>query len=219
MLTLVITKGEGRILWYQLYLSTSSNFFKLVMMTIVFSSDSSYGFSCLLWSKIIDLMTYVISLNVIYPSLWFPGPPRPPLQYGSGLTPSGLWVQSWVFFSTDLGEDIEKAYTSLGLPRWSSGKETACPCRRQGSIPGLARSPGEGNGNPLQDSCLENRMDRGTYSPWGCKELDISKHSTHTWFLEEESKRRTCSSSSQKKNASSEELRGSSEWEKLWSQN
>ena len=69
MLTLVITKGEGRILWYQLYLSTSSNFFKLVMMTIVFSSDSSYGFSCLLWSKIIDLMTYVISLNVIYPSL------------------------------------------------------------------------------------------------------------------------------------------------------
>ena len=32
-----------------------------------------------------------------------------------------------------------------------------------GSIPGLGRSPGEGNGNPLQDSCLENPMDRGVW--------------------------------------------------------
>ena len=32
-----------------------------------------------------------------------------------------------------------------------------------GSIPGLGRSPGEGNGNPLQDSCLENSMDRGAW--------------------------------------------------------
>ena len=31
------------------------------------------------------------------------------------------------------------------------------------SIPGLGRSPGEGNGNPLQDSCLENSMDRGAW--------------------------------------------------------
>ena len=33
-----------------------------------------------------------------------------------------------------------------------------------GSIPGLGRSPGEGNGNPLQYSCLENSMDRGAWS-------------------------------------------------------
>ena len=33
-----------------------------------------------------------------------------------------------------------------------------------GSIPGLGRSPGEGNGSPLQDSCLENPMDRGAWS-------------------------------------------------------
>ena len=32
-----------------------------------------------------------------------------------------------------------------------------------GLIPGLERTPGEGNGNPLQDSCLENRMDRGAW--------------------------------------------------------
>ena len=35
--------------------------------------------------------------------------------------------------------------------------------RDAGSIPGLGRSPGEGNGNPFQDSCLENLMDRGAW--------------------------------------------------------
>ena len=44
-------------------------------------------------------------------------------------------------------------------------------------IPGLGRSPGEGNGNPLQYSCLENPMDRG-YSPWGRKELDMTERLT-----------------------------------------
>ena len=34
-----------------------------------------------------------------------------------------------------------------------------------GSVPGLGRSPGEGNGNPLQYSCLENSMDRGAWGP------------------------------------------------------
>ena len=45
-----------------------------------------------------------------------------------------------------------------------------------GSIPGPGRSPGKGNGNPLQYSCLGNPMDRGAsgYSPWGRKELDMS---------------------------------------------
>ena len=38
-----------------------------------------------------------------------------------------------------------------------------------GSIPGSGRCPGEGNGNPLQYSCLENSMDRGAW--WGCKRL------------------------------------------------
>ena len=38
---------------------------------------------------------------------------------------------------------------------------TACNVEDLGSIPGLGRSPGEGNGNPLQHSCLENPMNRG----------------------------------------------------------
>ena len=47
-----------------------------------------------------------------------------------------------------------------GFPSSSNGKETACNAGDLGSIPGSGRSPGEGRGNPLQDSCLENPMDR-----------------------------------------------------------
>ena len=45
----------------------------------------------------------------------------------------------------------------------SEGKEFACSAGNPGLIPGLGRSPGEGNGNPLQYSCLENPMDRGAW--------------------------------------------------------
>ena len=47
----------------------------------------------------------------------------------------------------------------------SVGKESACHAGDLGSIPGSGRSPGEGNGNPLQYSCLENPMDRGAWRP------------------------------------------------------
>ena len=46
---------------------------------------------------------------------------------------------------------------------WLSSKESACSAGDLGSIPGLGRSSGEGNGNPLQYSCLENPMDRGAW--------------------------------------------------------
>ena len=42
-------------------------------------------------------------------------------------------------------------------------------------IPGLERSPGEGNGYPLQYSCLENSMDSRAWSPWVCKESDMTE--------------------------------------------
>ena len=49
------------------------------------------------------------------------------------------------------------------LPRWRSGKESACQARVTDLIPGLGRSLGERNGNPLQYSCLENPMDKGAW--------------------------------------------------------
>ena len=50
-----------------------------------------------------------------------------------------------------------------GLPCWLCGKESACNEAGLGSIPGSGRTPGEGHGNPLQHSCLENPMDRGAW--------------------------------------------------------
>ena len=47
---------------------------------------------------------------------------------------------------------------SVGFPGGSDGKESACNARDPGLIPGLGRSPGEGNGYPLRYSCLENSM-------------------------------------------------------------
>ena len=52
---------------------------------------------------------------------------------------------------------------SGGFPGGSDGKASACNAGDPGSIPGLGRSPGEGNGNPLQYSCLENSMDWGAW--------------------------------------------------------
>ena len=51
----------------------------------------------------------------------------------------------------------------MDLPCSSDGKESACNEGDLGSIPGLGRSSGEGNGNPLPYSCLENPMDRGAW--------------------------------------------------------
>ena len=62
--------------------------------------------------------------------------------------------------------------TAGGLPCSSNGKESAGD---QGSIPGLGRSSGEGNGNPLQYSCLENSMDR---EAWRATVRGVAKSQT-----------------------------------------
>ena len=71
--------------------------------------------------------------------------------------------------STDTTRAVDPVLTPLPptrcphLPHSSVGKESAYTAGDRGLIPGLGRSPGEGNGNPLQDSCLENLMDRGAW--------------------------------------------------------
>ena len=66
----------------------------------------------------------------------------------------------------------------MGFPGGSEVKAPACNAGDLGSIPGSERFPGEGNGNPLQYSCLENPMDRGAW--WAtvhgvAKELDMTE--------------------------------------------
>ena len=68
----------------------------------------------------------------------------------------------------DLEDPLEKERIGYSLQySWAShgseGKESACNAGDLGLIPGLGRSPGEGNGYPLQYSCLENFKDRGAW--------------------------------------------------------
>ena len=66
-------------------------------------------------------------------------------------------------------------------------KEFACNVGDLGSIPGSGRSPGEGNGNPLQYSCLENphgQRSLGGYSSWDRKESDMTEQLTLSQTLQ-----------------------------------
>ena len=77
--------------------------------------------------------------------------------------------------------------------RWVSliGKESACNAGDLGSISGSERSPGEGNGNPLQYACLENPMNRGAWQAivygvtrvghdWATKDTSVKQILKHT---------------------------------------
>ena len=54
-------------------------------------------------------------------------------------------------------------FMDCSFPGGSDSKESACNAGNPGLVPGLGRSPGEGNGNPLQYSFLENYVDRGAW--------------------------------------------------------
>ena len=70
-----------------------------------------------------------------------------------------------------------------GFPGASDSKESACNVGDLGSIPGLGRFPGGGNGNPLQYSFLENTHRQR--NSWGCKGSDITEQlSTHINVIE-----------------------------------
>ena len=73
-------------------------------------------------------------------------------------------------------------YTHRGFPGSSDGKDSACNAGDPGSIPGLGRCPGEGNGYQPQYSCLENFIDRGAWRAiiYGdSKESDKTDRLTH----------------------------------------
>ena len=114
--------------------------------------------------------------------VWTGSQPWPLSQFPDPLLGSTLYIQGGdsprghVTCSVGLGLWV----TQLCPPGGSDGKEFACSARDSGSIPGLGRSPGEGNGYPLQYSCLENPLDRGTWwaTVQGVTESDMSERLT-----------------------------------------
>ena len=80
---------------------------------------------------------------------------------------------------------IDGEYFECGFLGGSEVKASACNVGDLGSIPGSGRSPGEGNGNPLQYSCLENPMDGGA---WWATVHGVAKSRTplHFHFLSED---------------------------------
>ena len=80
----------------------------------------------------------------------------------------GIWAQQdfmcilYTHIHTHTHTD-KHTYILIGFPDGSNGKESVCNVRDPSAIPGLGISPGKGNGNSLQCSCLENSMDRGTW--------------------------------------------------------
>ena len=68
---------------------------------------------------------------------------------------------------------LKDACSLEGLPL-QVDKESVCNAKNEGSIPGLGRSPGGGNGNPLQYPCLKNPMDRGA---WWARVHGVTKES------------------------------------------
>ena len=104
---------------------------------------------------------------MLYPGLLHPEPL--PLQQSTAdlclhrrhsntvLTQSlwGLWVLVCIYIQNYLESEV--------CPGGSEVKASACNVGDLGLIPGSRRSPGEGNGNPLKYSCLENPMDRGAW--------------------------------------------------------
>ena len=86
----------------------------------------------------------------------------------------GLYSQ-WSRKESDTTE-----WLSLSLYDGSDNNESACNTRDPGSIPGSGRAPGEGNGNPLLYSCLENPMDRGT---WWATVYDGSQGVRKDWVI------------------------------------
>ena len=98
--------------------------------------------------------------------------PPPGIFPSQGSNPGLLRLLHWYFTTSATWEALGLPYglsnrmTSEGIPGIPSqlvSKESAWNAGDLGSIPGSGRSPGEGNGNPLQYFCLENSMDRGAW--------------------------------------------------------
>ena len=124
---------------------------EIQVITVKWSAD---GFECFLW---------VVTQSC--PTLCDPMGCSPPGSSATGILQTRIpeWVAVWMLQGECF---LNNAFYPNLSPGGAIGQEPTCQCRRHkkhGSIPGSGRSPGEGHGNPLQYSCLENPMERGSW--------------------------------------------------------
>ena len=106
---------------------------------------------------------------------WWMLPEGTQWRGSSGINVQQPWVDHLSFLQFGSSSGI------VGFPGGSEGKESACNAGDLGSVPGLGRSLGEGNGYPLQYSPpgkSHGQRSVAGYSPWGCKESDTTKKLT-----------------------------------------
>ena len=138
--------------------------------------------SCGLWSDAIthtqdatglDCSLMGIRLQIISLKIWSSSTGFSTFSPRNGLAFNFFWqwvvTSCWVCTFLLL---LMEASTYRDFPGGSNGRESACDAEDLGSISGSGRSPGEGHGNPLQDSCLETHMDRRA---WGAAVHGVAK--------------------------------------------
>ena len=118
----------------------------------------------LAWNFIDLWLVIIVVLRYFRPPLL----PPPPSSFNLASFPTFqiFDVSTWIWSSVSLGGFLRDCILVFkGFPGGAEVKASASNVGDLGSIPGSGRSPGEGNGNPLQYSCLENPMDGGAW--WG----------------------------------------------------
>ena len=118
-----------------------------------------------IWLSSVSITTYALWIHDIIDQYW---------ELLNTIIYSSRYQLNWsefIFVSLLLCKIV------LGFPGGSNGEESACNAGDPGSIPGSGRSPGEGNGNPLQYSCPENSMDRGA---WRAHSMGLPR-AGHDW--------------------------------------
>ena len=128
-----------------------------------------------LLSQLLDMLLPPLLSHSVVPDSLQPHGLSPPGSSVHGILQAR--ILEWVAMPDLPSPGIEPWSPALGFPGSSVGKESACSAGDPGLIPGLGRSPGEGNGNPFQYSCLRIPWteEAGGLQSMGLQQLDTTR--------------------------------------------